>query len=104
MENHQDGGDRSRGRREGYGRLYSLHEAFLSHWGEALEDVEGSRKSSKFPMVFLRLTHLLTSSMQADRLESQMRVVRKLDLSHLCFFLNFLFLYVLRNFPLCFPY
>ena len=30
--------------------------------------------------------------------------VRKLDLSHLCFSLNFSFLYVLRNFLLCFPY
>ena len=42
MENHQDGGDRSRGRKEGYGCLYSLHEALLSHWDEIVEDVEGS--------------------------------------------------------------
>ena len=51
MENHQNGGDRSRGRREGHGRLYSIHEAFLSHRDEALEDVEGSRKPSKFLIV-----------------------------------------------------
>ena len=31
-------------------------------------------------------------------------IVRKLDLSHLCFSLNFYFLMFLRNFPLCFPY
>ena len=30
--------------------------------------------------------------------------VRKSDLSHLCFSLNFYFLMFLRNFPLCFPY
>ena len=36
--------------------------------------MEGSRKSSEFPMVFLGLTRLLTSFMQADCLESQMRV------------------------------
>ena len=30
--------------------------------------------------------------------------VRKLDLLHLCFSLNFYFLMFLRNFPLCFPY
>ena len=74
MENCQDGGDQSRGRREGYGCLYSLHEALFSHWDETLEDVEGSRESSKSPMVFFGLTRLLTPSMQADRLESQMRV------------------------------
>ena len=32
------------------------------------------------------------------------RLVRKLDLSHLCFSLNFYFLMFLRNFLLCFPY
>ena len=73
VENHQDGGDRSRDRREGHGCIYSLHEAFLSHWDEALEDVEGSRELSEFPMVFLGLTRLLTPPIQADRLESQMR-------------------------------
>ena len=36
--------------------------------------MEGSRESSEFPMAFLGLTRLLTSSLQADRLESQMRV------------------------------
>ena len=30
--------------------------------------------------------------------------VRKLDLSHLCFSLNFYFLMFLSQFPLCFPY
>ena len=39
-----------------------------------MEDVEGSRESSEFLVVLLWLTCLLTSSMQADRLESQMRV------------------------------
>ena len=53
VENHQDGGDRSRGRREGHGRFYSLHEALLSHWNEALEDVEGGRESSEFLIVLL---------------------------------------------------
>ena len=39
-----------------------------------MEDVEGSRELSKFLVVLLRFTRLLTSSIQADRLESQMRV------------------------------
>ena len=63
MENHQDGGDQSRGRGEGNGRLYLLHEALLSHWDEALEDVEGSRESGEFPIVSLGLTHFLTPSL-----------------------------------------
>ena len=50
-----------------------LHEAFLSHWDEALEDVEGGRELSESPVVFLGLTRLLMFSIQADRLESQMR-------------------------------
>ena len=74
MENHQNGGDRPRGRGEGNGRLYSLHEALLSHWDEALEDVEGGRESSEFLIVLPWLTRLLTFSVQADCLESQMRV------------------------------
>ena len=39
-----------------------------------MEDVEGSRESSESLVVLLRLTHLLTPFVQADRLESQMRV------------------------------
>ena len=39
-----------------------------------MEDVEGGRESSEFLIVLLWLTRLLTPSMQADRLESQMRV------------------------------
>ena len=74
MEDYQDGGDRSRDGREGHGCLYSLHEALLSHWDEALEDVEGGRESSESLVVLLRLTCLLTPSVQADRFESQMRV------------------------------
>ena len=35
--------------------------------------MERSRESSEFPMVFLGLTRLLMSSIQADCLESQMR-------------------------------
>ena len=31
-------------------------------------------------------------------------IVRKLDLSQLCYSLNVLFSYVPRNFPLCFPH
>ena len=73
MENHQNGGYRSRGRGESHGHLYSLHEAFLSHWNETLEDVEGSRELSEFPIVLLRLARLLMSFIQADCLESQMR-------------------------------
>ena len=38
-----------------------------------MEDVERGRESSEFPMAFLGLTRLLTSSLQVDRLESQMR-------------------------------
>ena len=38
-----------------------------------MEDVEGGRESSEFLMVFLGLACLLMSSIQADRLESQMR-------------------------------
>ena len=62
VENHQDGGGRPRSRREGHGRLYSLHEALLSHWNEAVEDVEGGRESSEFLIVLLWLTRLLTPS------------------------------------------
>ena len=61
MENHQNGGDRSRGRREGDGRFYKVHETLLSHRDEALEDVEGSRRSSEFLVVFFEWTRLLTS-------------------------------------------
>ena len=53
MENHQDGGDQSRGRREGYGCLYKVHETLLSHRDEVMEDVEGSREPSEFLVVFL---------------------------------------------------
>ena len=51
-----------------------LHEALFSYWDEALEDVEGGRKSGEFLSSFLGPNQLLTSFMQADRLESQMRV------------------------------
>ena len=66
MENHQNGGDRSRGRREGYGCFHLLHEALFRHRNEVVEDVEGGRESSG--------NRFLKPSMQADRLESQMRV------------------------------
>ena len=47
----------------------------------------------------------LTSFFDAQyRMVELMVGVRKLDLSHLCFSLNFLFSYVFRNFLLCFPY
>ena len=62
MENHQDGGDRPRSWREDYGCFYQIHEAFLSHRDEALEDVEGSRESSEFLVVLPELTRLLTPS------------------------------------------
>ena len=39
-----------------------------------MEDVEGGRESSEFLIVLLWLNRLLTPSVQADRLESQMRV------------------------------
>ena len=44
-----------------------------------MEDVEGSRGSSEFLVVFLGLTRLLTSSWQADHLESQMRDMLKVQ-------------------------
>ena len=50
-----------------------VHEALLSDRDEAMEDVEGSQRSSEFLVCFPWLTHLLTSSMQADCLESQLR-------------------------------
>ena len=56
-----------------------LHETLFSHWDEALEDVEGSQRLSESFAVFLRLTRLLTSSMQADCLESQMREMLKIQ-------------------------
>ena len=62
VENHQDGGDWSRGRREGNGHLYKVHETLLSHRDETVEDVERSWESSKFLIVFLGSTRLLTSS------------------------------------------
>ena len=42
-----------------------------------MEDVEGGRRPSESLIVFLGLTYLLTSSKQADRLESQMRDMLK---------------------------
>ena len=53
VENHQDGGYQSRGRREGNGCLYKVHEAFLSHRNEIVEDVERGRRLSEFLVVFL---------------------------------------------------
>ena len=44
-----------------------------------MEDVEGGRGSSEFLVVFLGLTRLLTSSWQADCLESQMRDMLKVQ-------------------------
>ena len=44
-----------------------------------MEDVEGSRRLSESFPVFLRLTCLLISPMQADRLESQMREMLKIQ-------------------------
>ena len=79
VENHQDGGDGSRGRREVYGCLYYVHETFLSHRNEIVEDVERGRRSSEFLVVFLGFTHSLTSSWQADHLESQMRELLKIQ-------------------------
>ena len=52
MENYQNEGDRSEDRGEGYGRLYKVHETFFGHRDETLEDVEGGRESSEFPVVF----------------------------------------------------
>ena len=79
MENHQDGGDRSRGRREGHRRLYPIHEALFSDRDEAMEDVERGRESSEFFVCFPWLTCLLTSFMQADCLESQLRDMLKIQ-------------------------
>ena len=79
MENHQDGGDQSRGRREGYGHFHLLHETLLSYRDETVEDVEGSQRLSESFAVFLRLTCLLTSSMQADCLENQVREMLKVQ-------------------------
>ena len=42
-----------------------------------MEDVEGGRRPSESLIVFLYLTCLLTSSIQADCLESQMRDMLK---------------------------
>ena len=44
-----------------------------------MEDVEGGGRLSEFLVVFLRLTRLLTSSWQADHLESQMRDMLKVQ-------------------------
>ena len=44
-----------------------------------MEDVEGSQRLSESFAVFLYLTRLLTSSWQADRLESQMRELLKIQ-------------------------
>ena len=79
MENHQNGGDQSRGRRKGYGHLYSVHETLLSYTDEALEDVEGGQRSSEFLVYSPWLTCLLTPSIQADCLESQMRELLKIQ-------------------------
>ena len=40
-----------KGRGEGDGCLYKVHEAFFGHRDETLEDVEGGRKSSEFLVV-----------------------------------------------------
>ena len=39
-----------------------------------MEDVEGGRESGKFPVILLWLTRLLTPSVQANRLESLLKV------------------------------
>ena len=52
VENHQDGGDQSRSRQKGNGRLYQLYEALFGDRDETVEDVEGGRKPSEFPVVF----------------------------------------------------
>ena len=44
-----------------------------------MEDVEGGQRSSEFILVLLLVTHLLTSVMQADRLENQMRELLKVQ-------------------------
>ena len=44
-----------------------------------MEDVEGGGRSSEFLVVFLELTRHLTSSWQADYLESQMRDMLKVQ-------------------------
>ena len=44
-----------------------------------MEDVERGQRSSEFLVVFLGFTHPLTSSWQADHLESQMRELLKIQ-------------------------
>ena len=44
-----------------------------------MEDVEGGQRLSEFILFLLLVTHLLTSSMQADRLENQMRELLKIQ-------------------------
>ena len=62
VENHQNGGDQFRGKREGYGHFYLVHETFFSHRNEIMEDVEGGEGSSECLIAFVELTHLLNSS------------------------------------------
>ena len=62
-----------------------------------------------FPFMFSFLSYsqsliLLTWHLpETLKVEDSKKSVRKLDLSQLCFSLNFLFSYVLCNFLLCFP-
>ena len=62
VEDHQDGSYWSWGRREGYGRLYSVHETLFSNWDAIMEDVERGWKWSEFILVLSQAIHLPMSS------------------------------------------
>ena len=80
-------------------------EKITSHFGKLKEAGSAVTLSShlqaliimaKLPSAYDSLAQIMC---QTDKV-----TVRKLDLSHLCFSLNFHFLMFLHNFLLCFPY
>ena len=63
LEDHQNGGNRSRGSRQAHGHLNKIYEALHSYRDEAVEDVEGGGKPSECILVFSWLDLTLTSSL-----------------------------------------
>ena len=80
-------------------------------WGRVPLWTRGSRvdcfpfggKTNPFEFRFMTWSSRTSCCLRSSKLLGWM-TVRKLDLSHLCFSLNFHFLMSFRNFPLCFFY
>ena len=71
--------------------------------GRDLEKINGWFNHHRGEVNCLKIMEKDTKE-EVERLKGFVVGVRKLDLSHLCFSLNFCFLMILHNFLLCFPY